>query len=505
MELRTFTTCAPQTGTLTHAIITSVNTTSPTSGSVNITYAYDNGCGSVTQAFNFSFSQTKQLLLKEGNLTAITNSNNLPVAMLTGSTGNYGNIVPCPGIPVRLSFTGNIYRPSGHYSSTAIWRWYDSSGILQNASITGSTVTTITNATSLPSLDLQAVTAPAYQRTNWFLPNDPGGSVNNYTFQASKIILYCAPYFQCVSGSGVTAFTNSSISLSSFIASHGTSFITANGFVYGTSANPTLSNNVLSVTTIAGTSGYVTGTITGLTTGVVYYIRAFATNKEGTTYDKEYSQILGTVAIVGTTYFSNVTSSTVKPTSSIISAGGASDTSVGFQYSTDSFFSVYGTIPGIYDNSTAVEEGTGLPFFAYINSLAPSTTYYLRAYATNSFGTSFSDSTNFTTTAASSTYDLTYSATVSTLYGGDWFIYDNSAQQQLAASTDSGSGTISIPANHEIQISISGDGPGTVTSEIYDGTTQIGFGQAVGSANASVTFTITENMSSIILITTDNT
>lgn len=66
----------------------------------------------------------------------------------------------------------------------------------------------------------------------------------------------------------------------------GTCTITSYGFVYGTSANPTLLNSHVDV----GTSYTVTGTafaettLTGLTQSTTYYVRAYATNGAGTGY-----------------------------------------------------------------------------------------------------------------------------------------------------------------------------------------------------------------------------
>ena len=57
--------------------------------------------------------------------------------------------------------------------------------------------------------------------------------------------------------------------------------ITASGVCWGTSPNPTIAN---SKTTGATASGSFTGTLTGLTAGTLYYVRAYATNTAGTAY-----------------------------------------------------------------------------------------------------------------------------------------------------------------------------------------------------------------------------
>jgi len=55
--------------------------------------------------------------------------------------------------------------------------------------------------------------------------------------------------------------------------------------------------------------------------------------------------------------------------------------------------------PTLSDNYTTDGSGTG-PFQSNITGLTPSTTYYVRAYATNSVGTAYGNQVSFTTTTA---------------------------------------------------------------------------------------------------------
>ena len=66
------------------------------------------------------------------------------------------------------------------------------------------------------------------------------------------------------------------------VTNDGGAEVTARGFCYGTSNSPTLSNGSF---TVEGTgAGEFTSHLTGLTSGTNYYVRAYATNSEGTTY-----------------------------------------------------------------------------------------------------------------------------------------------------------------------------------------------------------------------------
>jgi len=74
-----------------------------------------------------------------------------------------------------------------------------------------------------------------------------------------------------------TNITSTGATISANVSTDGGSPITARGFFYGTSPNPT-GNQTL----VAGTTGAMSADISGLTPGTTYYYRAFATNSNGT-------------------------------------------------------------------------------------------------------------------------------------------------------------------------------------------------------------------------------
>jgi len=79
----------------------------------------------------------------------------------------------------------------------------------------------------------------------------------------------------------ITGATGTGATSGGTITSPGGTTITASGVCWGTSPNPTVAN---SKTTGALASGSFTSTLTGLTTGTLYYVRAYATNTAGTAY-----------------------------------------------------------------------------------------------------------------------------------------------------------------------------------------------------------------------------
>jgi uncharacterized protein (TIGR02145 family) len=76
--------------------------------------------------------------------------------------------------------------------------------------------------------------------------------------------------------------------------------VSARGVVYGTSSNPTLSNNF---TTDGTGTGSFTSVLSGLSPVTTYYVRAYATNGVGTSYGNEFdfttiNFMCGTTSIV---------------------------------------------------------------------------------------------------------------------------------------------------------------------------------------------------------------
>ncbi|KAB1157953.1 Lcl domain-containing protein [Flavobacterium luteum] len=108
------------------------------------------------------------------------------------------------------------------------------------------------------------------------------------------------------------------------------------------------------------------------------------------TNEFDYGKIINAVK---TLEFSNVTQTTANVSGNIITDNGASITSRGICYGIDNNPTISGP-KKLYDTA---ELGN---FTCTIDNLEPSTTYYARAYATNSYGTAYGVSITFTTLKA---------------------------------------------------------------------------------------------------------
>ena len=187
-----------------------------------------------------------------------------------------------------------------------------------------------------------------------------------------------------VQTSEATNITGSSATLVGNVTSDGGATVTERGFVYGTSAD-NLSQNVQS----GSGTGSFTKAITGLSHSTTYYYKAYATNAIGTNYGevKQFTTSSPSMPTVQTNAASGITMTGATLNGNVTADGGATVTARGF---------VYGTSAS--NLSQTVQSGSGSGSFTVtITDLALGTTYYYKAYATNSVGTAYGEVKQFTT------------------------------------------------------------------------------------------------------------
>ena len=175
------------------------------------------------------------------------------------------------------------------------------------------------------------------------------------------------------------------------ITSDGGANVTSKGVCWSVTTNPTIADSKAEGTG----NGTFTSNITGLLPATTYHLRAFATNSAGTSYGNEISFTTLSVSVptVTTATITVFTMTTANAGGNVTADGGGSVTARGVCYAT--------TASPTLSNSV-VTGGAGLgKFTASVTGLLPSTTYHVRAYATNSAGTAYGNDVQFTTTAAS--------------------------------------------------------------------------------------------------------
>jgi len=171
------------------------------------------------------------------------------------------------------------------------------------------------------------------------------------------------------------------------VTSSGGDTVTARGVCWSTSQNPTINESL----TVDGNGlGTFTSLITGLEPNTAYYVRAYATNSAGTAYgSQQFFTTTDTIPVVTTASVSNVSFTSATCGGNVISEGITSVTARGVCWSTSQN-------PTINDSLTVDSSGLG-SFTSSIIGLQPETTYYVRAYASNSISTSYGSQKTFTT------------------------------------------------------------------------------------------------------------
>jgi uncharacterized protein (TIGR02145 family) len=125
-----------------------------------------------------------------------------------------------------------------------------------------------------------------------------------------------------------------------------------------------------------------------LTAGATYYVRAYATNSVGTAYGNELTlTTIATLPTLTTNAISAITTTTASSGGNIANDGGSAITVRGVCWST-------AHNPTIANSKTNDGISSG-SFNSLITGLAYSTTYYVRAYATNSIGTAYGSEISF--------------------------------------------------------------------------------------------------------------
>ena len=190
----------------------------------------------------------------------------------------------------------------------------------------------------------------------------------------------------------VTNITSTTAVSGGDVTNEGGTPVTVRGIVWNTVGSPDI-NSYIGITSNGGGMGTFTATMTSLTPGQTYYVRAYATNIINTSYGQEETFSANPIPpIVNTNSVSNITNNTATVDGTVVDSGGATVTVRGFCYNTSGN-------PTIADN--VVQNGSGIGnYSSNLSGLTPGQTYYICAYATNSAGTAYGSTISFTTLSA---------------------------------------------------------------------------------------------------------
>ena len=191
----------------------------------------------------------------------------------------------------------------------------------------------------------------------------------------------------------VTEITTNSAMGGGEVTDDGGGEVTERGICWGANVNPSLSDNHIAV---GSGLGSFTALMESLEANTVYHVRAYATNEAGTAYglDRGFTTLSGGVAelpVVITNEVTGITAHSASCSGEVTSDGGAMVAERGFCWSTNAN-------PTVADSHISSGSGTGT-YSSSLTGLAASTTYHVRAYATNSVGTAYGLDREFTTSS----------------------------------------------------------------------------------------------------------
>ncbi|PWD98780.1 Ig-like domain-containing protein [Marinilabilia rubra] len=185
----------------------------------------------------------------------------------------------------------------------------------------------------------------------------------------------------------ISEVTDSSALVNCELINLGDSELTSLGVCWDSIRNPTVESNKLESDK---TAGKFSVKINDIDPGVTYYARAFAINSKGVSYGEEKSFTTDALKpTITTAPVSGITDSSAVCGGNAIENGGLEVTAKGVCWNTAGE-------PSLSDEKS--NDGTGIDEFeSSMENLVPNTIYFVRAYATNSLGTSYGEIQEFRT------------------------------------------------------------------------------------------------------------
>lgn len=260
----------------------------------------------------------------------------------------------------------------------------------------------------------------------------------------------------------VSNLEQNSVTFNGVIDDEGKPTYTERGFVYSTTAQPTIERNDGKITSAVNSQSSFSANESGLLSNTPYYVRAYAKNDVGVAYGNDVTfTTKGVVAEVSVSEATSVGSTTATLNGTIMKEGIPAYTEKGFCYSSEN------TQPKINDNKIVVG-GSGIgPFETRINNLDYPKRYYVKAYVMQNGSPIYSNNVVEFSTSATKTEVQTsgvsgLSATSATFNGSIIEIGDPPYSERGFCY----SSTASNPTISNNKIAVSGSGAGNYSYNV---------------------------------------
>ncbi len=280
--------------------------------------------------------------------------------------------------------------------------------------------------------------------------------------------------------------------------------ITEYGFVYGKNAAPTINNgaNKISISGMPSIGTIFNVLVPNLEKETKYYTRAFVTNKIDTIYGDQISFLtiegLPSVKTLGSR---DITSSSAIIQCEAVDDAGAAISARGVCYGLS-------PLPAIEGKHTTDGNGIG-KWECSLSELSPNATYYIRAYATNAYGTGYGEQITIKTTEGLASIKTgTASSITSTSANCSGEVISDGDRQVTERGICWGTSPYPTKTNNHM---VQGSGIGTFSctiTQLSAGTTYHFRAYAVNSAGTSygenVTFTTSSAAPSVTTMSAKN-
>jgi uncharacterized protein (TIGR02145 family) len=250
------------------------------------------------------------------------------------------------------------------------------------------------------------------------------------------------PIQPTVSTTAISSITTTTAVSGGNVTADGGAPVTAKGICWDVNPNPT---TALTTKTNDGDNiGSFVSNLSGLSAGTTYYVRAYATNAEGTAYGNQvvFNTDGGDLPTLTTNSASSITAESALSGGVILTDGGLPITQRGICWSTSAN-------PTIISGSVLNFGGGTGNFSGTMSGLQANTIYFVRAFATNAAGTGYGNSVSFTTSIGGPSYPPgtmhcmgTPTAVVDVINpatGKIWMDRNLGATQKATSSTDADS------------------------------------------------------------------
>ena len=229
-----------------------------------------------------------------------------------------------------------------------------------------------------------AIASPVAGLEIWCMDCGSYGEIQVYNGTAWTNIIGGAASFApaSITTSAVTSISGNTATSGGNVLSDGGAVITARGICWSTTINPTTA--LLTKTTDVGTTGLFTSALSGLSGQTTYYVRAYCTSSAGSTYGAQFSFTtpISAPSLTTVTPIQGQNSTTASGGGNVTSDGGAAITARGICWSTS-------PNPTTALTTKTTVTGTTGAYTSSVTSLTTVDKFYVRAYATNTVGTSY--------------------------------------------------------------------------------------------------------------------